>query len=60
MPQDTTMVLAQVVTLILEASAQLKQSTAASLRGSGARHGQPLRAGQRLNSFASQHKITAC
>ena len=57
MPQDTTMVLAQVVTLILEgrmAVAQLKQATVASLRGSGARHGQPLRAGQRLNSFASQ------
>ena len=33
MPQDTTMVLAQVVTLILEASGQLKQATAASLRG---------------------------
>ena len=52
MPQDTTMGLAQVGGWL----AQLKQSSAASLRGSGARHGQPLRAGQRLNSFASQHK----
>ena len=48
MPQDTTMVLAQVVTLIQAgrmAFAQLKQATAASLRGSATRHGQPLRAG---------------
>ena len=56
MPQDTTMVLAQVSLILGAVRCTVKQATAASLRGSGARHGQPLRAGQRLNSFASQHK----
>ena len=45
---------AQVVILIPVGLAQLKQATVASLRRSAARHGQPLRAGLRLNSFASQ------